>query len=230
MQQHKANRDKPAMTETKLKAKGIFFDLDGTIVDSTDAYWAAAKAAFQAMGQEPPDTKTALEIPRRLELKQPINDIVKGDTQRFLSLYLNTYYASTAEKTKPLPGIGDTLKALSGKAKLALITMRRVPKEAVTAELESFGMAKYFSHVVTAMDTHKPKPSPEALIKAVQAIDVQIGDCLIVGDSVSDVRAGKAAGAATVAVLSGLFSREELALEKPDLILEDATRLPEYVA
>jgi HAD superfamily hydrolase (TIGR01509 family) len=218
------------MTATKLRAKGIFFDLDGTIVDSTGAYLAAAKTAFQAMGQQnPPDANTALEVPRRLELKQPINDIVKGDTHRFLSLYLSTYYVSTAEKTKPLPGIGDALKALSSKAKLALITMRRVPKEAVAAELEQFGLAKYFSHVVTAMDTHKPKPSPEALIKAVQAIDVQICDCLIVGDSVSDVRAGKAAGAATVAVLSGLFSREELLKEKPDLILEDATRLPRYI-
>jgi HAD superfamily hydrolase (TIGR01509 family) len=217
------------MTKTKLRAKGIFFDLDGTIVDSTEAYLAAAKTAFQAMGQEPPDAKTALKIPRKLELKQPIDDIVRGDIKGFLSLYLSTYYASTAEKTKPIPGIGDALKALSSNAKLALITMRRVPKEAVISELEHFGMAKYFSHVVTAMDTYKPKPSPEALIKAVQAIDVQICDCLIVGDSVSDVRAGKAAGAATVAVLSGLFSREELAKEKPDLILEDATRLPDYI-
>ncbi len=217
------------MTATKLRAKGIFFDLDGTIVDSTEAYLAAAKTAFQAIGEKTPEARTALEIPRRLELKQPINDIVKSDTQKFLNLYLKTYYASTAEKTKPIPGISNALKALSNNAKLALITMRRVPKEAVASELESFGIASYFSHVITAMDTHKPKPSPEALIKTVQAIDVQICDCLIVGDSVSDVRAGKAAGAATVAVLSGLFSREELAAEKPDLILEDATRLPEYV-
>jgi HAD superfamily hydrolase (TIGR01509 family) len=219
----------PAMTATKLKAKGVFFDLDGTIVDSTEAYLAAAKIAFQAMGQEPPDTRTALEIPRRLELKQPINDIVRGDTQVFLSLYLSTYYASTAEKTKPIPGIKSTLVILSRNAKLALVTMRRVPRQAVAAELERFGIAAYFTHVITAMDTHKPKPSPEALIKTVQAIDVQICDCLIVGDSVSDMRAGKAAGAATVAVLSGLFSSEELAREKPDLILKDATRLPSYM-
>ncbi|MBT0160019.1 HAD family hydrolase [Candidatus Bathyarchaeota archaeon A05DMB-2] len=217
------------MTPTKLKAKGIFFDLDGTIVDSTEAYLAAAKTAFQTMGHEPPEIKVALEIPRRLELNQPITDLVKGDTQRFLNVYLKSYYSSTTEKTKPIPGIADALKALSSKAKLALITMRRVPSQDVTAELESFGVAQYFTHVITSLDTHKPKPSPEALIRAVQAMDVQICDCLIVGDSVSDVRAGKAAGAETVAVLSGLFSREELAREKPDLILRDATYLPSHV-
>jgi phosphoglycolate phosphatase len=60
-------------------------------------------------------------------------------------------------------------------------------------------------------------------------LDVQICDCVIVGDSVSDVRAGKAAGARTVTVLSGLFSHEELAKEHPDLILEDVTQLPNHI-
>ena len=90
-------------------------------------------------------------------------------------------------------------------------------------------MAKYFSHIITALDTHKPKPSPEALIKTVKALDVNMCDCIIVGDSVIDVRAGKTAGAKTVAVLSGLFSRGELALEHPDLILNDVTQLPNHV-
>jgi phosphoglycolate phosphatase-like HAD superfamily hydrolase len=82
---------------------------------------------------------------------------------------------------------------------------------------------------VTALDTHKPKPSPEALIKAVKALDVQICDCIIVGDSISDIRAGKAAGSKTVAVLSGLFSRQELAEENPDLIIKDVTVLPNFI-
>jgi len=88
---------------------------------------------------------------------------------------------------------------------------------------------QYFTYVVTALDTHKPKPSPEALIKAVKALDINMCDCVIVGDSVTDVKAGKAAGAMTVAVLSGLFSREELAKEKPDLILKDVTELPLFL-
>jgi HAD superfamily hydrolase (TIGR01509 family) len=228
--QHKTKQRQQNMSTTKLTPKGIFFDLDGTIVDSREAYLEAARTAFQAMRQEPPSLRTALEIPRRLEQKQPLNPIIAGDTQKFLDVYLRTYYSITMEKTTLIPNIQTALKILSEKAKLALITMRNVPKEAITAELTRFGIAQYFTHVVTAMDTHKPKPSPEALIKTVKAIDVQICDCLIVGDSTSDIQAGKAAGAKTVAVLSGLFSRQELAKQNPDLILKNATTLPNHLA
>ena len=114
-----------------------------------------------------------------------------------------------------------TLESLSQKAKLALITMRYSPKQAVIKELECFGISQYFTHVVTALDTTKPKPSPEALINCVKALDLDICDCIIAGDSVSDIRAGKAAGAKTVALLSGLFECDELVKEQPDLILDD---------
>ncbi len=79
------------------------------------------------------------------------------------------------------------------------------------------------------MDACKPKPSPEALIKCVEAFDVEMCSCIIAGDSVNDVRAGKAAGAGTVAVLSGLYQCEELVKECPDLILKDVTALPRYI-
>jgi len=217
------------MSQTKLMVKGILFDLDGTIVDSRDAYLEAAKIAFETMGQRLPEPQISLEIPKRLEQHLPICDIVKGNVANFLEVYLETYYKVTKEKTKPIPNVQVTLETLSQKVKLALITMRFVPKTQVTQELEQFHVAKYFSHIVTALDTHKPKPSPEALIKSVKALDVNICDCAIVGDSVSDVRAGKAAGSMTVAVLSGLFSCEELAREKPDLILKDVTSLPSYL-
>ena len=225
----KANTGTHSMNKTKLKVKGILFDLDGTIVDSREAYLEAAKTAFQAIGQKPPTTQTALEIPKRLEQNQPIDDITRTNPQQFLAIYLKTYYAITQEKTKLIPNVSTTLETLSEKAKLALITMRFVPKTAITKELEQFNIAKHFTHIITALDTHKPKPSPEALIKSVKALDVQICDCLIVGDSVTDIKAGKAAGAKTAAVLSGLFSHEELAKENPDLILEDITQLPNHI-
>jgi HAD superfamily hydrolase (TIGR01509 family) len=212
-----------------LKAKGIFLDLDGTIVDSTGAYIEAARIAFQAIGQKPPANETALEIPKRLEQGFSITDITNGDSKKFLRVYLKTYYSITRQKTKLIPNVSATLEALSEKNKLALITMRYVPKQGIIKELEFFGISKYFSHVVTAMDKFKPKPSPEAIISCVQALDVEICDCIIAGDSVNDVRAGKAAGARTVAVLSGLFQSEELVKEGPDLILNDVTALPKFI-
>jgi len=214
----------------KKRLKVILLDLDGTIVDSRDAYKEAVKTAFAAFGQNFGVAEVATEIPRRLEQNLPINDLLKGiDTQKFLDLYLNAYYKATATKTKPIPKIEVTLRKLSEKAALALITMRYVPKENVIKELENFGLAKYFQHVITALDTHTPKPSPEALIKCAKKFGVQPCECLVVGDSVADIKVGKNAGAKTVAALSGIFSREELEREKPDLILENVNQLPDFL-
>jgi len=198
------------MNKNGFKVKGIFLDFDGTIVDSKEAYIEAAKIAFQACGQKLPGKKAAFEIPRRLEKGLTISDIVNGDSKKFLRVYFETYYSITQEKTKLIPNVSATLENLSAKTKLALITMRYVPKQTVIKELECFGISKYFSHVVTALDTSKPKPSPESLMACVRALDVEVRDCIIAGDSVNDVRAGKAAGVRTVAVLSGLFQCEEL--------------------
>jgi HAD superfamily hydrolase (TIGR01509 family) len=217
------------MQHPKFKAKGIFLDLDGTIVDSTSAYIEAAKIAFQAVGKPIPPIEVLLELPKRVEQGRCIDDISDGTTDEFLPVYLDAYHAITEKETKLFPNIAYTLELLSKKAKLALITMRHVPNEMLQKELETHGIAKYFTHVVTALDTDKPKPSPEALIRCVEALDVDMQDCIMAGDSINDLRAGKAAGAKTIGLLSGLYSKEELKREKPDLILPDVNALPEYI-
>jgi HAD superfamily hydrolase (TIGR01549 family) len=217
------------MNQKRWKAKGIFIDLDGTIVDSTGAYLEAARIAFQAIGKNPPDKESLLEIPRRIEQRLTIDDLTGGNSKEFMSVYLKAYYSVTEAQTKLMPNVSEALQTLSTRAKLALITMRHCPNQVIQKELDYLGIAKYFSHIVTAMDTAKPKPSPEALIRCVEALDLEMCDCIIAGDSVNDVRAGKAAGAGTVAVLSGLYKRDELARECPDLILPDVTLLPEFV-
>ena len=217
------------MNQKRLKAKGIFLDLDGTLVDSSGAYVEAGRIAFQAMKKKPPETKVLLEIPRRIEQRLTIDDLTHSDSKQFMQFYLKAYYSVTEAKNKLMPNIVETLQTLSEKAKLALITMRYCPNRVIQKELDYFGIAKYFTYIVTAMDTTEPKPSPEALIQCGEALNLEMCDCLIVGDSVNDVRAGKAAGARTVAVLSGLYTHEELIREFPDLILPDVTTLPEFV-
>jgi HAD superfamily hydrolase (TIGR01509 family) len=213
-----------------MKVKGILFDLDGTLVDSREAYLEALKTAFAAFGRKNVEKKTVIEIPRRLEQNLLLNDILEGiNVQRFLEIYLNAYYNATLKKNKPLPNISNTLEKLSEKAELGIITMRYVPKEMVIQELVKFGLAKYFCSVMTALDTNRPKPSPEALLKCLERMGIQTSQCAFVGDSVTDIKAGKAAGTKTVAVLSGIFSIEELKKEKPDLILENVNMLPDFI-
>jgi phosphoglycolate phosphatase len=213
------------MRENKFNPKCIFLDLDGTIVDPRQAYFEAAQIGFRAIAQEPPEMKVVLEIPKRMEQCLSLDDLVCGDLDKFKVAYLQAYHVLTECKTKLLPNVSRAIEDLSLKAKLALITMRHVPNQVVRKELDCFGVGKYFSSVMTAFDTSKPKPSPEAIFKGIQNLNVDIGDCLIAGDSVNDIRAGKAAGIKTVGLLSGLYYHEELAKECPDIILSDLTEL-----
>jgi len=218
------------MSNTKLSVKGIMFDLDGTILDTRPAYIEAARIACQATGQEPLADDLALEIPKRMEQRQALTGLVKADPKVFLEAYRQAFYGVSTAKTIPMPGAAETLKVLACKAKLAVITMRFMPAKAICLELKQFRLDGYFEHVVTALDTSEPKPSPEALIKAVVAMDLKMCDCIIVGDSTVDVKAGKAAGSKTVAVLSGLYSREELAAANPDFIIGNISELPAIIA
>jgi HAD superfamily hydrolase (TIGR01509 family) len=217
------------MSKSRLNVKGILFDLDGTILDTKPAYIEAAKEAFLAIGQAAPQIATAIQIPKRIEQQQPLSDLVQMERKAFLDVYLKAFYRVSPSKTVPFPNVASTLEALSQKAKLALITMRFAPRNVVISELEQFHLDQYFAHVVTALDTYKPKPSPEGLIKAVEALNISSSQCLIVGDSVVDVKAGKAAGTKTVAVLSGLYSREELLDNNPDFIINDISELPSII-
>ncbi|MCW3997229.1 MAG: HAD family hydrolase [Candidatus Bathyarchaeota archaeon] len=217
------------MSNKKLKVKGVLIDLDGTLVDSKPAYLKAAQLTFNKLGLKPLSNKEAIEIPRRLEQKLPLNIKIKNNLSLFLEIYLKSYYSISGSETKLISKVPDTLHTLSKTMKLALVTMRSVPRNSIITELEKFNIAKYFDLIVTALDTNKPKPSPEALLKCAINMNLEVEDCIIVGDSVNDIRAGKAAGAKTAAVLSGIFSLQELTKEKPNFILQNINSLPYFI-
>jgi HAD superfamily hydrolase (TIGR01549 family) len=217
------------VSDKRFFVRGLFFDLDGTIVDSRDAYFEASRIAFEAVGRKPLGFCASLEIPKRLEQGLSIEDLVRSDTKQFLNTYLQSFYSLTKTKTKTFPNVKATLETLSRHAKLALITMRYVPKANVIDELKQFNLAQPFTYIITALDAEKPKPSPQALIKTIKHMDINMCDCAIIGDSVTDMQCGKAAGTKTIAVLTGLYTRQELEKEKPDLILEDLTKLAKYL-
>jgi len=218
------------MKKLKLRVKAIILDLDGTLVDSRQAYLAAARTAFSALGQQTVDMKKAMEIPKRFELGISLDDLLpRVDEKEFRRIYLKAYYEAVAVMAKPFPDVANTVKKLSEKAKLALTTKREVPNRVVVEQLREFGLEEYFQTVITACDKFSPKPSPDALMECSRKLGVRITECAVVGDSIVDIEAGSRAGAKTVAVLSGIFSSDELKKEKPDLILTSVRELPDFL-
>ena len=149
--------------------------------------------------------------------------------KEFLKAFLDAWYTIVTVKSTALPKVHKTLRKLSNHFQLALITRRNVSKESIKWELKRLGLAQYFKLIMTSQDVEKPKPSPQAFVKAANHLNVSIHDCAVVGDSIVDIQAAKSARAKTIAVLSGLFSREELEAEKPDLIIKNISTLSQHL-
>jgi len=214
-----------------LRIKAFLIDLDGTIVDITQPCIEAAEIAASKLGFRNIDSKIGLEIAKKLQSNLSLDDVFikfgihESMGQKFLEAFLKAWYTIAPLKTAPLPQVHETLSKLSQHFQLALITRRNMPKEPILRELKRLELTEYFRLIVTSQDVEEPKPSPQAFLKAANQLEVSISDCAVVGDSIVDVQAGKSAGTKTIAVLSGLFSREELEKEKPDLIIENINSL-----
>ena len=217
------------MITNKLQVKGVLFDLDGTIVDSRPAYQEAARLTFDKFGLISIKDSYAVDIPRRLEKNLPLYFDGKKCPSNFLKVYLDNYYSISEHKTKLISNVSKTLNILSNTMKLAIVTIRSIPTDSIIRELKRFEIESYFDVIITALPPLKPKPSPEALLKCVDILNVHETDCIIVGDSINDIRAGKLAGIKTIAVLSGLFSFQELFKENPNLILPNVNYLPNFI-
>ena len=220
----------------KLEVKALLIDLDGTLVDSTEALLEAATAGYIAIGIDTFDAAVGIEIARRMEQRQSIKDLFSQEyrnpstLRKFVNAYIDAYYIFTLTKAIPLPNVHETLQTLSPNFPLALVTLRHIPKKQITKELAQLRLLKYFKAVVTARDVKKPKPYPDAVVKGAKQLGVSAKNCAVIGDSVVDIQAGKAAKTKTIAVLSGLYSREELEKEKPTLIIENINQLPKILA
>jgi len=219
----------------RLRVKALLIDLDGTIVDISEPCIEASEKAASTLGFRNINTQIGLQIAKRLQSNLSINPVLaefgidRNMGKEFLNAFLNAWYTIVPMKTTALPKVHTTLKKLSERFQLALITRRNMPKEPIVKELKRLGLTQFFRFIVTSQDVDEPKPSPQAFVKAADLLDVSIHDCAVVGDSIVDIQAGKAAGAKTIAVLSGLFSREELEKENPDLIVKNINLLPDLL-
>jgi HAD superfamily hydrolase (TIGR01509 family) len=88
-------------------------------------------------------------------------------------------------------GFVETLELLRSRVSLAVCTNRSTSMEMV---LQSFGLASYFSCVMTASRVANPKPHPEPLLKVLSHYRIAPGEALFIGDSDVDRRAAAAAG------------------------------------
>jgi phosphoglycolate phosphatase len=84
---------------------------------------------------------------------------------------------------------------------------------------------KYFDAVITGQSAERTKPYPDPILLAAKRMGVKPDECLMIGDTTVDIRAGKSAGAQSVGVLCGFGEEPELRRMGADMILNTTSDL-----
>lgn len=212
-------------TKRDLGYRGILFDLDGTLVDTLDLILASFRHTMSShLGHAPPDHRWLETLGRPLRIQ--LQSFARSEEE--LELMFDTYLAHNQEHhqalVRPYPGMRDALRTLDEQGyRLAVVTSKIRPN--TQRELASVELDDFFQVVITADDVESPKPHPAPVLMAVSQLGLTPDEALLIGDSVFDLRAGRAAGVDTAAALWGPFDYEQLANEKPDFWLERISSL-----
>jgi phosphoglycolate phosphatase len=203
----------------------LIFDLDGTLVDSSVDIANAINYAAKPYGIRPVTVRETVTLVgegvTRLFEKVMEREGAVFDINVLIERFLDHYTAHIVDNTLVYPGVVETLDQLPDLRK-AVISNKR---EALCVKtLESLGLADYFDLVIGSDTVAERKPSPLPLLHALEHFGAGPAEAAIVGDSVFDIEAGKAAGITTIAVTYGFRPRESLAAadyridSMPDLV------------
>lgn len=187
----------------------ILFDLDGTLIDSTEAILESFEVAFGSFGvATPPAEKITAEIGHPLDKMFLSLGIAEEEVQAYVLSYKEHYRRISRAKTFLLPDAREAVENAFKIARLGVVTTKTA-KYSVEL-LEHFDLMKYFEVMVGREDVEHPKPHPEPIFKALSKLEVDTTRCWMIGDTCMDMLSAKSAGVEGVAVTSGYGSKEEL--------------------
>lgn len=167
----------------------ILFDLDGVILDSSDAWHSAVNATLKKFGKKTISKKKFLKAYWGPNLRESFRKINLGNDA---IQDCNSQYYKFVDKLRVFPEAEKILTIAKEKFKVALVT--NTPREITIFSLEKFSLLNYFDVVVAGDDVKNAKPSPEMILKACEELKVKPENSILVGDTYADVIAGKKAG------------------------------------
>ena len=215
------------------QAKAILFDLDGTLIDTTDLILRCFDHSWQAVCQIQHSRASLIstfgiplpEAMRRLlhESNGEAKTVAALSEVELITQLLITYRAFNTENhdqlAEPFAETREVVEALRSRSYLTGVVTSK-GRELAMRGLELCEIDNLLDIMIFLEDTERHKPHPEPLLAALQRLQVNSQEAVYIGDSAHDIIAGKAAGVKTIAAGWGPFPRVELEQSNPDLIVE----------
>jgi phosphoglycolate phosphatase-like HAD superfamily hydrolase len=205
------------------KIKALCFDVDGTLSDTDDLYVQKVKRFFPLFLFKDADHAARRFI---MWIEAPGNDLLGladtlglDDEMIAVINWLSLHRKHSSKQFLLVPGVDEMLKQLHGRYPMSVVSAR--DERGTMAFLEQYDLVKYFDVVVTGLSAPHTKPYPDPILFAAQKMNIAPENCLMIGDTTVDIRAGKSAGAQTIGVLCGFGEEPELKKMGADLILKD---------
>ena len=214
------------------KIKGVIFDLDQTLIDSLGAFTEAFNRGMRQFGLDPVTRERLASFldkgwrMQRMLLEVSPSVFDEDETRKACQDEIRKAYLELEpQKVVLKPRVKRTLRLLKeGGAKIGIVTGRISKGDGKWLELRRLGIDQLVDAMVTAAEA-PAKPAPDGLIKCVKALGLLAEDCVYVGDSRLDIRAGKKAGLITVGIETGVAGKELLTEESPDYIVDEVSEL-----
>jgi phosphoglycolate phosphatase len=183
----------------------ILFDLDGTLIDSTECILTSFEYAFDTLGTPRPTRELIkAQIGYPLDMMFEKVGAEKSLVWDFVTAYKSKYRDISLEGTSLIEGAREAVELASSFARLGVVTTKtsRYSQEL----LENMGVMGYFETLIGREDVENPKPHPEPIYKALKAMDLEAHDkrhIWMIGDTMMDIEAANAAGVRHVGVFTG---------------------------
>lgn len=198
----------------------ILFDLDGTLIDSTDAILESFHHTFDAHDfphSQDEEIKALIGYP--LDVMYSSLGVEQEKVWDFVATYKENYRKISTQKTILLENAREAVIQASEFAELAVVTTKTAKYSKVL--MEHFGLMKYFKILIGREDVQNPKPHAEPILKALEVFDIDKKEIWMIGDTKLDLISAKNAGVNSIGVLCG-YGEQDVIEKFTDVIYRDA--------
>jgi phosphoglycolate phosphatase len=220
----------------KFTPKLIMIDVDGTLVDSVPDLAFCVDELMVALGRPKWGEEKVRQwvgngVPKLVERSltgELEGKVDQEDFQKAYPIFLELYKDNTSKRSHLYSGVIEGLDYLQDKGyTLGCVTNKA---EAFTHPLlKDLGIFGRFELIISGDTLEKKKPDPLPLLFAAQHFNVSAQECLMLGDSVSDVKASRAAGFDIICMSYGYNHGEDIRLQHPDVVIDSMAELQQYL-